>query len=35
MTTANMLVVSGITLAFLLFAVTLMWGDYYTRQGRH
>jgi hypothetical protein len=35
MPTENILVVSGITLAFLIFAAVLAWGDYYTRNVHH
>ena len=32
MTTTSILVLSGIVSAFLLFAVGLAWGDFYSRE---
>lgn len=31
MPTDTAIIVAGITIAFLIFALTLAWGDYYTR----
>jgi hypothetical protein len=30
MSTGNIIVLSGVILAFATFAITLMWGDYYS-----
>ena len=35
MTTTSILVLSGIVSAFLLFAVGLAWGDFYSRKRPH
>jgi hypothetical protein len=34
MDTGGIIVLSGIVFAFALFAVVLMWGDFYSRNAR-
>jgi hypothetical protein len=34
MTIDSIIILSGITFAFALFAATLLWGDYYTNHAK-